>query len=398
MRILRVSSFPRMVHDAIVLGLGAMGSAALYQLARRGGRVLGVDRFAPPHAMGSSHGDTRVTRKAIGEGDAYVPLVLRSYELWREIEAAAGEDLLTQTGGLWISSAARQAETHVANFFDNTLAAARRFGIRHEVLDARAIRRRFPQFDVRDNEAGYYEPEAGFLRPEACVRAQLALAARDGAEIHSNERVEGFAGGNGLVTVRTDRGEYQTKQLIVAAGAWLREFLPPEYARHFAVTRQVLYWFDLDAPVQWFEAPAFPVFIWELQERRHVIYGFPAVDGPEGGLKIATEQYDNRTTAEAMEREVSSAEKRAMHENLVAPYLPGLAARCVKAVACMYTATPDFHFVIDRLPGHDNVIVASPCSGHGFKHSAAVGEILAQMATDGRSALDIGAFSLGRFS
>jgi sarcosine oxidase len=387
-----------MICDAIVIGTGAMGSAALYQLAKRGGRVLGIDRFAPPHAMGSSHGDTRVTRKAIGEGDAYVPLVLRSYGLWREIEAATGEDLLTLTGGLWISSEARRAETHVADFFRNTLAAARRFGIAHEVLAAPEIRRRFPQFDVRDNEAGYYEPDAGFLRPEACVRAQLMLAARHGAEVHANERVLGFTEGHGLVTVRTDRGEYQAKQLIVAAGAWLHEFMPPEYARLFTVTRQVLYWFDLDAPVKRFEAPGFPVFIWELQERRHVIYGFPAIDGPAGGLKIATEQYDVRTGADAIEREVSDAEKRAMYENLVAPYLPGLAKKCVKAVACMYTATPDFHFVIDRLPGHERVIVASPCSGHGFKHSAAVGEALAELALEGRSRFDLSSFAFSRLT
>ena len=385
-----------MIRDAIVLGLGAMGSSALYQLAKRGGRVLGIDRFAPPHAMGSSHGDTRVTRKAIGEGDAYVPLVLRSYELWREIEAASGEELLRITGGLWISSAARLAETHVANFFQNTLAAAKRFDIAHEVLEAREIRRRFPQFNVRDNEKGYYEPEAGFLRPEACVRAQLALAARLGAEAHCNERVEGFTESKGLATVRTDRGEYQAKQLIVCAGPWMGEFLPPEYTRTLKVTRQVSYWFELDLPVQHFEAPRFPVFIWELQERRHVIYGFPAIDGPQGGLKIATEQYGIETSAATVEREVSEAEKRTMHENLVAPYVPGLGKKCVKAVACMYTATPDFQFVIDRLPGHAHVIIASACSGHGFKHSAAVGEILAQMAMEGRGTLDIRAFAFDR--
>ena len=190
-------------YDAIVVGLGAAGSATLYQLAKRGARVLGIDRFSPPHAFGSSSGETRVTRKAI------------------------------VTGGLWISSAARQAETHAANFFDNTLAAARRFGIGHELLDAAAMRRRFPQFDVRDNETGYYEPDAGYLRPEACVRAQLELARRHGAEIRFDHAVESLdqlpPAGN----------------IILAAGAWLPRLLPPELARLFTVTRQVQYWFEV---------------------------------------------------------------------------------------------------------------------------------------------------------
>ena len=197
-----------------VVGLGAAGSAALYHLARRGYRVLGIDQFEPPHAFGSSTGETRITRKAIGEGNQYVPLVLRSYDLFRELERESGESLLAVTGGLWISSPKRQAETHVANFFDNTLAAARRFAIEHEILAPAEIRRRFPQFDVRDNEVAYYEPGAGYLRPEACVRAHLALARKHGAEIRFNTRVASLAE---LPAARTT---------ILAAGAWLRASFP----------------------------------------------------------------------------------------------------------------------------------------------------------------------------
>lgn len=385
------------VPDTIVLGLGAAGSAAAYQLAKRGARVLGIDRFSPPHALGSSHGDTRITRLAIGEGAQYTPLVQRSHEIWREIEAQTGERLLTITGGLWISSAARQAETHVANFFDNTLAAARRFGIAHEVLDAAAIRRRFPQFNVADNEEGYYEPSAGFVRPEACIRAQLALAERHGARIHRGETVLEFAQEGDRVTVRTDRGRYEARHLIVAAGAWLPQLLDADLARHFAITRQVLYWFDTGASFEQFAPPRFPVWIWELQDRRNVIYGFPAVDGPAGGLKLATEQYAVTTSADAIARDVDAAERERMYRDLVAPYLPGLGPKCVRAAACMYTATPDFHFLIDRHPRMGSVIIASPCSGHGFKHSAAVGEALAAMALDGRSEMDLTSFTFGRF-
>jgi sarcosine oxidase len=384
-------------YDAIVIGLGAVGSAAAYQLSKRGARLLGIDQYSPPHALGSSHGDTRITRLAIGEGEQYTPLVIRSNEIWREIEAATGVELMTRTGGLWISSSARQAQTHVANFFENTLAAARRFDIRHELLDARVIRERFPQFNVADNEIGYYEPGAGFLRPEACVGAQLSLAERQGAELRRNERVREFSSADGMARVKTDRGQYQARQLIVSAGAWLPGFLELDLSRHFTVSRQVLYWFELNAPLERFSAPGFPAWIWELQDRRKVIYGFPAIDGPSGGLKVATEQYVESTTPETVVREVSADEKREMYEKLVAPYLPDLGPKCVKAVSCLYTATPDFHFVIDRHPEKPNVIVASPCSGHGFKHSAAVGEVLAQMALDGRSAMAIDGFAFERF-
>lgn len=367
-------------YDVIVLGLGAVGSAALYQLAKRGRRVLGIDQYSPPHAFGSSTGETRIIRKAIGEGDAYVPLVLRSYEIFREIEKETGARLLEVTGGLWISSPARQAETHVANFFDNTLAAARRFKIEHEILPPAEIRRRFPHFAVRDNEVAYYEPDAGYLRPEACVKAQLDLARKHGAAIRVNQRIDSL---DELPPAR---------QVIVAAGAWVRKFLPPDAASLFTVTRQVQYWFQVRGAVERFMPPNFPVWIWELQDRRNVIYGFPAIDG---SLKIATEQYTATTQPEPVEPRmaVSDDEKRAMYETLVAPYFPDLGPACVKAAACLYTATPDFHFVIDRHPRMGHVIVASACSGHGFKHSAAVGEALAEWAVNGRTTLDIGNFS-----
>jgi sarcosine oxidase len=176
--------------DTIVLGLGAMGSAALYQLARRGNRVLGIDRFSPPHQYGSTHGDTRITRQAIGEGDAYTPLALRSYELWRQLERETAARLLTVTGGLIISSKGVRATSHVPDFFDNTIASARRFGIRHDILD---VRLRFPEFLVQDDEVGYYEHEAGFLDPEACVDVQLRLAEGLGAKVQGRDRTVGLA-------------------------------------------------------------------------------------------------------------------------------------------------------------------------------------------------------------
>jgi sarcosine oxidase len=385
------------VYDVAILGLGATGSAAAYQAAKRGLSVLGIDQFSPPHAHGSSHGDTRITRKAIGEGDAYVPLVLRANQIWREVQRETGASLITLTGGLWISSGARQAETHVANFFDNTMNAARRYGIEHQVLSAADIRARFPQFAVRDDEMGYYEPDAGFLRPEACIAAQLQLAARRGAELRTGERVERFHDHEGVVTMLTDHGVHRAKQLVICAGPWLRRFLAPEIAKLFTVTRQVTYWFEPEAPVERFQAPAFPAWIWELQDRKNVIYGTPATDAA-AAIKVATEQYSSSTTPESVAREVTDAERREMHAQLVAPYLRGVSARCVRAATCLYTATPDFQFVIDRLPGHPNVWLASPCSGHGFKHSAAVGEMLAELVSEGRSTIRAAPFSLERFA
>jgi sarcosine oxidase len=365
------------IDDAIVVGLGAMGSATAYQLAKRGKRVVGIDGRRPPHGEGSHSGETRITRKAIGEGEAYVPLVLRSYELWREIEEATGESLLEITGGLWISSARRGSHVHVADFFDKTVRAARRFGIAHEILDAEAIRRRFPLFRVRDDEHGYYEPEAGYLRPEAGVRAQLELALRFGATLKLAEKVVGIAQAGTEIVVSTDRGEYRARSAVVCAGAGAPDLLPPQIARLLTVTPQVQHWFEASGHEE------MPVWIWELQERKHGIYGFPARGG---AVKIATEVFGAGMAADEL------------YTSLVAPHLEGVAPRCIKTVPCLYTVTPDFHFIIDRHPAMDRVIVASPCSGHGFKHSAAIGESLAEWVVDGSPRIDLSTFGLGRFA
>ncbi len=385
-------------YDTIVLGLGAVGSATTYQLAKRGNRVLGIDQFSPPHTLGSTHGESRITRQAIGEGEAYVPLALRSHEIWDELERETGETLLTNTaGGLIISSGAVTVSNHVENFFENTVAAAKRFDIGHEILTADEIRKRFPQFNVRDNEMGYFEHKAGFLRPENCVRVQLALAEKHGAELHRNERVLTFTQEGTIVHVTTDKGEYTAEKLIVCAGPWLPNLIDKKYGHLFSVIRQVMYWFDVKESIEPFLPEHCPIYIWELQGNTQGLYGFPAIDGSRGGVKMASEQYETQTTADSVVREVSEEEKRAMYENFVAPYFPGLSDRCLKAVACLYTNTPDSGFVIDTHPEFSSVILASPCSGHGFKHSAAVGEALSQVVIDGQSKINLSAFRLNRF-
>lgn len=383
--------------EVIVVGLGAVGAAATWQLAKRGAKVLGIDRHSPPHALGSSHGDTRITRLAIGEGAVYTPLAMRSHEIWRDVESRTGEDLLVRTGMLVISSEARRGNLHGSDFFANTLEAARRYGIAHDVLDAATIRKRFPCFEVRDGEAGYFEHEAGYLRPEACVAAQLRLAEEHGATLHRDERVTGIEAHAGGVRVRTDRGHYDAPHAIVAAGPWVHELVPAEFSRHLTVTRQLLFWFDVSPPLSRFTPPEFPVWIWELRERDQALYGFPAIDGPHGGVKVATEQYARSTTPQEVDRAVSDAEKSRIHEDLVAPHLRGVTARCVKALACLYTTTPDFHFLVDRHPRAPAAVVASACSGHGFKHSAAIGEALAQRIVEGASRIDLAPFGLARF-
>jgi sarcosine oxidase len=378
--------------DAAVLGLGALGSAVAFQLARRGARVLGLDRFAPPHAMGSSHGQTRITRQAIGEGEHLTPFAQRSHDLWHDIEQEAGTHVLSACGLLVISSADKTSFTHVEQFFANTVAAARKHGIAHELLDAAAICRRFPQFRIADGESGYYEPDAGFLRPEAAVAAQLDLARRHGAELHADERAISFAPRREDVLITTVKNTYVAKQLVIAAGAWLPALLDDRLARHFRVFRQQQFWF---APTDTsFEPRRFPAFIWELSGRKQGLYGFPDFDG--SGVKVATEQFEVTTTASSAAREVDRAECASMYELYVRPFLPQLSAQCTRASACLYTVTADFGFVIDRHPGCDRVLIASCCSGHGFKHSPALGEAIAELVLDGRSRMDLARFSLAR--
>ncbi len=382
--------------DTIVIGLGAMGSAAVYQLAKAGKHVLGIDRFSPPHDRGSSHGDTRITRLAIGEGRHLTPFVRRSHDIWREIERETGVELLTVTGGLIISNPFATAHTHVPQFFENTIAAAKAYGIPHELLDATAIRRRFPQFRVHDNDAGYFEPEAGFLRVDPCIRSQLQLAQKFGAEIATNEKTTGVVQSADGITVETDRTTYRARHAILSVGAWVPDFIDRKVAPLFRIFRQELHWFDLEGPIADFEPGRFPIFIWEMQGAGKAIYGFPAIDGARGGIKIASERYDATTTADSPNSKTSDAAE--MHRNLIAGNIPRVGSRCLRTETCLYTVTPDAGFVIDRRPDMDKVIFVSACSGHGFKHSAAIGEALAQRVVDGNSRLDLSPFAFDRFT
>lgn len=383
-------------YDVVVLGLGAMGAAATYQLAKRGAKVLGIDRYSPPHEFGSTHGDTRITRVACGEGAEYSTFAARSHQIWRELEGELGVDLFTQNGLLVIFGPGQRATNHtVPQFLTATVEAAQQAKIDYEILDTATIRARYPAYNVGDGDEAYHDDVGGFVRPERCISAQLQKAKALGAHLRLNETVISFDQAGGSVTVKTDKDIYHAKELIVAAGPWLPDFLKPSLADHFKVTRQVLYWFRAKSAREHaeFSPERFPVYIWQVPAPQP-IYGFPATGGVEEGVKLATEQDHITTTPEAVARAVGPQEIRDMYGTYVEPYFPGLSPHCVKHKVCLYTQVEHARFIIDRHPDADRVIVASPCSGHGFKHSAGIGELLAQMAL-GEKHQDITRFGFG---
>ena len=380
--------------DVVVVGLGAVGAATLHRLALRGVRAVGIDRYHPPHHFGSTHGETRVTRLAVAEGDEYVPLVRRSHEIWRELEAETGETLLMQVGGLVIGEGEGSPSHGQAGFLGSTIAVARRHGIAHEVLAAAEIRRRWPQFEVRDAERGYFEPSAGMGFPERAVAVQLRLAQALGAVVRTGETVLSIEPCGSGVAVRTGSGRIEAGRVVLAAGAWLPGLAGGALARVATVQRQVLMWFEADDPALYDPARC-PVFIWmHGAGSEDYLYGFPTAPGMQG-VKVGSERYGASVDPDAVARAVPEAEWRGQHARHVAGRLRGLSDRLLRAATCLYTVMPDAGFVLDRLHG-GGVIAASACSGHGFKHSPALGERLAAMAVE-ESVEEAEGFGLARF-
>lgn len=379
--------------ELAVVGLGAVGAACLHQAALLGTDAVGLDRFVPPHDRGSSHGDTRITRQAIGEGDAYVPLVLRSHQIWDSLEAETGQHLIDRCGYLLIVRGDADNLHHgKMGFLAQTAGAARRFGIAHQLLDAAGIARRFPQFEgLVGDEEGYFEPGGGQLFPERCIAAQLDQARRHGARLHTGCHVLAIEPDGPHVRIRTADGDLRAARAIVAAGAWMPG-LAPAFALRLAVHRQLLHWFPLSDATDW-EA-AGPTFMWNhgpTPDRQ--FYGFPPRPG-SGALKSATEHYGSTTDPDRLDRTVAPSEPADMFERHVRGRLRGVSATPLRSAVCCYTVAPGSDFLIERHPDSGAILLVSACSGHGFKHSAGLGEALARTALGLPATQDLAPFGL----
>jgi sarcosine oxidase len=372
--------------DVIVVGIGGMGSAAAWQLARRGLRVLGIERFDIPHAMGSSHGITRIIRLPYYEDPRYVPMLKRAYELWREIEAASGERLLVTTGSL-------DAGPEDEELFQGALTSARLHSLQHEVLTGAEVTQRFPAYRLPPAHRAVYQPDGGFIASERAIVSHARAAQSIGAEIHARERVLEWAprGHNG-VSVVTDKGRYHASRLVLTAGAWMGE-IAPALKRVAIPERQVLAWLQPRKP-ELFEPAKFPVFNLAVEEGRY--YGLPIYEVP--GFKFG--RYHHR--GEAMNsgdepRREPDAEDERMLREFAERYFPDGSGPTMALRTCMFTNTPDEHFIIDHHPEYPQVILASPCSGHGYKFCSVIGEILADLASgDGHTRHDIDFLRLNR--
>ena len=373
-----------MAFDVVVIGQGATGSAALYHLARRGARVAGIERFESGHDRGSSHGRTRIIRVGYFEHPSYVPLVRRAYGLWRDLEDASGQSLLHVTGIAEIGPPG-------GILVQGTLAASRLHDLPHHVLDARELTRRYPAFDLPEDFVAVMQPEGGYLEAEPGVRAHVALAVSAGAQLRANERVAAVEPRDDGVRVRTDRGTIEAGIAIIAAGPWMNELLP-DFVLPLRVTRQPVIWVEPRRP-ELFAPERFPVFMLEGAEGIH--YGLPL--HAQDGMKLAKHHYDDiAVDPENFPREVSAAEE-AMIRSAIAAYIPAADGKKLSSQTCLYTNTPDGDFIIDRLPAHPQIIIASPCSGHGFKFAPVIGEILADLALRDATEHDISRFRLARF-
>jgi sarcosine oxidase len=369
--------------DVIVAGLGAHGSATAYALASRGASVLGFDRFARGHTLGSSGGLSRIIRLSYYEHADYVPLLRRAWDLWRDLERASGETLLTQTGGLY-------AGDPDGELVSGARTSARAHGLAHSLLDTPALRSRYPLFEWLDGWVGLFEEQAGWLAPERCIEAHLGLAERAGATLRFEEPVERLESTFNGVRVTTPTGSVEAPQLVLAVGAWLPK-LVPFLAAELSVERNVLFWFEPRAEREAFAR--LPVYIVEDTDRLY--YGFPYVEGQ--GLKVAGLHFGDPADPDTIDRTASAADEERVRAWL-RRRVPLANGERRDAKVCMYTNTPDSHFVIDRLLEDSNVIVASVCSGHGFKFASVIGEILADLVLEGETRHEIGFLSAERLA
>lgn len=381
----KVDSESTFDYDVLVVGVGGMGSAATHHLAARGVDVLGLERYDVPHAMGSSHGVTRIIRKAYHEHPDYVPLLNRAYELWDDLEAQHDQELLHTHGSLALGGPDSETVTGAQE-------ACQTHSLEYERLDAAQINKRFSGFDLPDDFVGVYQPEGGFLWSEQCIVAQVNATHREGGTIHARERVTEWEATDESVRVVTDRDTYTAEKLVIAAGAWAGKLLP-ELADVLQPQRQVLGWFQPTAPVN-FRPESMPVYVVERDED-DLYYGFPQFHVP--GVKIGKHyHFGEDVDPDEMAREPRNEDEVALREWL--DYgLPTANGPPMALSTCLYTNTPDKEFIIDHHPTYDNVVVACGFSGHGFKFSSVVGEILADLAINDETDHPIERFAVDRF-
>jgi sarcosine oxidase len=372
---------PKQVFDTIVIGVGGMGSAAVYELARRGRRVLGLEQFAIPHELGSSAGSTRIFRFAYFEDPGYVPLMRRSFARWQALQHDFGETFITVTGGLDIGLPSGRVIPGAKD-------ACRLHGLAHDVLDAREAAARFPAWQLPPEFEAVFQPDAGFLLADRAILAHATLARKLGAEIHEQEPVRAWRASGGRVAVETERARYEAGSLVIAAGAWASR-LVPSLARSAIPERQVVGWFKTAGPQ--FGPSAFPVFILQDASAR-IYYGFP---DHGDGLKVGKFRHRYEATdPDQVARGIAPEDEHELRG--LAPFIAGGIGAPAAFKTCMFVNAPDEHFIIDVLPEQQNVVVAAGFSGHGYKFCSGVGEILADLATSGRTPHDIALFRLSR--
>lgn len=371
-------------YDAIVVGVGGMGSATLWQLARRGQKVLGLEQFDIPHASGSSHGINRIIRLAYYEDPRYVPLLKRAYELWHELESACGEQLLFTTGSI-------DASEPEGEVFTGAFESCKLHDLPHEVLTSAELSQRFPGYRLPENYLALYQKDGGFLLSERTIVRHAEAAMNLGAEIHGREEVLDWNSSSDGLSVRTTRGVYQTGKLIFTAGAWMGKLLD-DLTPLLRPERQVLAWLQPLEPAQ-FTPETFPVFNLTVPEGRY--YGFPVYGNP--GFKIGRYHHLDETIDPAEPLRPPDMADEDILRAFVRRYTPAANGPTLALRTCIFTNSPDEHFIVDILPGDDRVVVASPCSGHGYKFCSVIGEILADLTIDGATRHDISLFQLDRF-
>jgi sarcosine oxidase len=372
------------VFDVIVLGLGATGSSTVYQLALRGQKVLGIDQFSPPHAFGSSHGKSRIIRETYFEDPLYVPLVKRAYNGWAELQARSGRRVLTRTGGIMIGAPD-------GRIVSGACASAIEHRLPYEELSAAELHTRFPALRPPEGAVAIWEPRAGVLDPEAAIDSQLVLARAARAELRYGEKVTTWRATSEGVEVTTRGGTYSAARLVISAGPWTAELLP-ELALPLTVERNAVYWFDPLKPAE-FAPNKFPIFIHEYAPGR-TWYGFANFGD---GVKVALHHQGETATADGVRRAVSDAELAGIR-GLIEEFVPDANGALRSTAVCVYTNTPDEAFILDTHPGHPAVFIASPCSGHGFKFSIAIGELIADDLMGERRRFDLTPFGIGRFA